>query len=754
MGAKMMKYQVQPALAAVLLSSAMTLGLSSEGLATDAPSFSDESVAGSYFRGKVKVGGIVFIDRPPLGDRAKFEEYGETPEGFVLKKLYLEYGTNDGRQYAQFLGTDIFQNDRNLYLEVMQPGLVYVAVEWDETPHLLSTSSRTLHTGAGTSTLTVDDGVQTALAAAAPAARGAIIEANLRPVTLEVNRETGKFGVRYTPTDEWDIQFNYSHEDKTGQRWLGANLGFAAIIEIPEPINTTTQNFGASIQYTGNIADGRNWTFNLAYAGSIFENANDSVSWENPFTAPNGFAGRHGLPPDNQAHRVTLQTAVDVAEDTKFTGVVSYNHMTQNEAFLPWTINPAIVAPALPAASLNGEINTLLINPKLTTRALHPDLTVTGQYRYHSTDNNTPELLFPDRVRFDQSLDGTDRVALAQSYTKQNADINTVWRAHDWATLGLLLGWEQYDRDRREADITDEHFAKATADLMPIDWLTVRSSLYYGQRRYNDYNYAMRVGRPSHNDLDDGDQHPLMRKYDMNDRDRTKLNLSAEAAVFDGLTFTLLGGVRNDDFKHYIVGGEETLGLLHDRSWHAGGELAYMMDEHNSVFVSYIRENIDRSLRNRQSPPDTPARNWFTDMEDVVDTVTAGANLALIPDSLFLKLGYTYAKAVGSWFTYPAVAGGPTSAPQFPDVTNTYQRFDAVLKYKFDEDHVRNMGWSGDIAAKIHYAYERNRAVNWQHDVDNYMWLVDAGTGSSVFLDGWNPNYTAQFVGFFLEFGW
>ena len=777
MGAKTMKNQVQPLLAAVLLSGAMSLGFAGEGFAEDATS-------DWYSHGFVKLGGLVFIDRPAVGERSKFEEYGEVSPGFIIDTAHLEFGSRDMLRVAEIWADDLTQNDRNVSASLSSAGNHYLDLEFDQTPHLYRNRAFTLHDGVGTGTLTVDDAVQTALQAAQfagdTAAIDATIAANVRPVTLDVDRKAGKLAFRYTPTPQWDLNFNYSLEQRDGTLPMGQVIGMThtivrgspgiveGMVEIPAPVDYTTHNFGASVEYKMDLGDDRKWITNLSYGGSIFENKYDSVTWDNPFrinydlspfsTGVGGIlpgedgspVGRASLPPDNYAHRVMLQTAADIWEKTRFTGTVSYNAMRQDEALLPWTVNDPLFALnplPLPADSANAEINTLTIDTKLTTRALHPDLTNTLRYRYYSSDNDTPRLYFPDRIAFDSEYADDTYINLAPSYVKQNAGFDTVWRADDWVTLGFLLGWEQYDRGiGREADITNEYSGKLTADMQLHPWMSVRGSAYYSQRRYDNYDYLNRIDRPGSlvgDETESGStNYRLIRKYSMSNRDRFKLELSSEIGPFQGVTFTPLVGWRDDDYDLPCTPDFALArpydpchqGLLYDRSWDAGVELNYMTGERTSLFGSYVHEDFDRRIRNRGY-----GVGGHADIEEAVDTFMAGLNVALIPDSVDLKLAYTYARGEEVWV--PDV---------FPVVNTRFHRFDASLKYTLPEETTQGTGLSKAFA-KIQYAYERNRIDNWALNEDVY---VPTLASSTIWLAGREANYDAQIVTLSVGLGW
>ena len=91
---------------------------------------------------------------------------------------------------------------------------------------------------------------------------------------------------------------------------------------------------------------------------------------------------------------------------------LAYTNMRQNDAFLPFTITPFSttggVPPgwagtpgiptnstaALPAQSLNGTIDTLLMNNVITTQ-ITPDLKFKANYRYYNYHNGTPRSDLP-----------------------------------------------------------------------------------------------------------------------------------------------------------------------------------------------------------------------------------------------------------------------------------------------------------------------------------------------------------------------
>ena len=137
----------------------------------------------------------------------------------------------------------------------------------------------------------------------------------------------------------------------------------------------------------------------MRYSGSFYENSAKYFEAENPFclTCLTGAgAGNRGpnllrmaLAPDNMANAITMTSALDLPWQGRYTSTVQYNMMRQNDPFVSTAINGLAPAP-LPGTSLNGKVDTLLVNNVLTTQ-ITKDLKATFRYRYYDFDNQTPE---------------------------------------------------------------------------------------------------------------------------------------------------------------------------------------------------------------------------------------------------------------------------------------------------------------------------------------------------------------------------
>ena len=87
-------------------------------------------------------------------------------------------------------------------------------------------------------------------------------------------------------------------------------------------------------------------------------------------------------------HQVTLTGSYLLPYSSQLTGVVSTGRMTQDDSFLPYTINPAIATSSLPQNSLDAEVWVTTAELKLASRPL-PKLRLVAEYRYDKRDNDT-----------------------------------------------------------------------------------------------------------------------------------------------------------------------------------------------------------------------------------------------------------------------------------------------------------------------------------------------------------------------------
>jgi MtrB/PioB family decaheme-associated outer membrane protein len=787
---------------------------------------------GWWFKAYMEIGGRGFVNDPNRGGTkgngtgdslAKFYEYRDLTPG-AFGNGWFATGTKDGLYQLDGWAKNVGYTDQAYELNWNKVGEHYLTVDWDQTPHVYSTSALTPYNGVGSNALTLPPGLSAALfgpagagcvavantqpagcgTLAAPAAARVqtLFNANMRQTDLGIRRDTGSVEYRYTPTDDWDVRVNYSLLHRTGTQVDGITFaaGTSGVrVDAARPVDDITQNYGASGEYVGTSPWSQRYTIKLGYAGSTYSDRWNSYTIDNPFcpagaatnVATQGFCARNGsastpialvsLPPDNQANGGSATLGVDLPYKSRYMGTFSYNVMTQNDPFLPFTLSPTVLgaantvgvaAPtAMPATSLNGQINTLLSNNVLTTQ-ITPTLKNKANYRIYDFDNNTPLLTFAEWVVADARLASVtgannsyapDR-NLPVGYTKQNAGDELVWRPdHNW-NVGAAFNWERYDWKFESVNRTDELSGKFFADWKPRSDVTVRGSWLIADRRYGNYDYNTYVGNvqfpgagtPGTCVTASCSTHMVaaMRGFYLNNRVRDKAQVQVDWEVAPRLTISPTAGMMFDDYG--LNAGE--VGMTRNRAYRAGVEASYLMDPRTSFLFSYMYEHFKQELTGDTATgtgnPFVAGSIYQSNVTDQVHTIVGAVNFNAIPDRLDLRFSYAVSFALDDQSVVFGTGAGPSTGP-YPSVKNIWQRFDASAKYRFDPDLVHRWGWKGDVYAKLLYAWERNSQANWQTDMmTNYMFNVSNGTGYMTWMAFDNPNYNVHMLAGAIGLAW
>ena len=776
----------------------------STSLAADTAMPAADPVPFWWFHGQIEAGGRFFLDNPQKdgitsqGGRSlgKYYEYRDLRPG-AFGNGYLAAGTNDGLYQFDLWGKNIGYDDQRFDFDASKAGQHYFHFQWDETPHNYGTG-HTIYNGVGSNALTLPAGLSNQLhldctgasPCTDPTAARQHIQQNLYGFDLGIRRDTASVDYRWTPTDAWDIQADYSNMHRSGTQIEGVVMSWGTSgvrVDAPKPVDDTTHNFGLNGEYAGSSPWGQKFNVKLAYNGSFYTDGNDSYTVQNPFCATgavvcdrtastSGPLSRMSLSPDNQVNGFSANLGADLPMKSRYMGKVSYTMMRQNENFLPFTINPNLgLAPngqpwnsaaALPAASLNGAINTLLSDNVLTTQ-ITPELKSKLSYRYYNFDNDTPEILFPGWVGADTNAGPSSSSykpvqSISISYTKQNAGAELNWRPnHQW-NLGAAYGYERYNWTRADADVTNENSGKVYADWKPVSWITARASYLYSARRYDNYDYLGRVGLAQWQGTGTSALYSTAyRQFYLDNRDRNKAQSSVSVDVLRGLTITPTFGLQYDDYK---LDRATEVGLLSDHALNTGVELAYMMTPDTRFLFSYLYEHRSQvvSSAGGGTPPFSATAYYTTNVEDKVNTFVAAFDHALIPNKLDIRLAYTMSLATVSQPLYFADGTGPsaTTGGQYPDTKNTFQRFEAVAKYTFDDDLVLRLGLTGKVTVKLGYAFERNTVKNYQIDIISpysggapYC-PTTYSCGYMLWLANDNPNYNVHRIAASLAWVW
>ena len=727
-----------------LLAGVPLAGLLTLGVAPEAPA--QVSLGGMNLEGEIEAGPIFYLEEPSKSQKAKFEEYRDMTQGLWLNNLSLRLFTPDEAYETTLSGYKWGYEDQNFRLTAGRLGTWQFYFEWDQLPHVYSTNSRMLavETRRGVFEL--------------PTPRPALSAYNTAREIDEISMrwDTAKMGASFSISPYSELTAEYTRTYKHGDKPFSLAFGSPGnqFMEVLEPINQQIHDF--RLKYS--LAR-ENFQLQIGYGLSVFRNENNRVLADNPCFGPAASpcggtdtvpSGQISLAPDNQAHSINIAAGVNLPMRTRLTANINYSLRLQNDEFLPHTINQTVLnAPAnaadlrLPQDSLNGNVQTVLVNLMATSRPL-PKLTLFGKYRYYDMFDLSDVIHFNKVAVNDRSVDPARRAG-RWDYSKQNAELGARYQLLPWATVGTSVGWERWDRNfHREVEDSDEFFAKATLDLTPADWVLIRGTYRPAFRRINAYN----TGAHAEHTVDEdataaaAGQAVDLRKYDEGERNEQRFDLQIQFTPFEGFSVTPTGSYRYDD---YIA---SKLGLQETESYSLGIDLTWSPIERLQFSAGYVHEHSNQKMRSRSRVVnggltfDFKDFEWLSRILDTYDTFYTGLKWNILPRVLDFSTGVNFATSFGRVNANNPVppASSPTAsqnvtarAADYPSTEDLFVRLDAALTYHFWKQWTATLG----------YAYEHFSVNDWR---TNHLMPFTPGV-TSIWLGNDVQDYTAHIVG-------
>ncbi|MEE4639183.1 MAG: MtrB/PioB family decaheme-associated outer membrane protein [Wenzhouxiangella sp.] len=561
--------------------------------------------------GNVAAGaGYVSDDNPDFGNFGGLEEEG----AFVALEGDLWYRAPDGR-YVLAYGDRLGLDSRLLSLEGGRQGSYRLGLDWKEIPWIWSDDARTFYSGAGTANQTLPSGWVTG-----NTSDMILLQPNLRDVRIGHQRETLKLGAALTRPSPWRSRVDFEHTRREGDFVKGASFLFTGT-ELVAPLDEETTLVEAAIGYVQEA-----WQIEGAYQVSLFESNDRSVRWDNPFPAFNGGdRGELGLAPDNEFHQFVLTGSWRPSRSWNMAGQVAFGRATQDEAFLAPTLNDSLSVPALPVASLDGQVDTRIANFRVNghfTDRLRGRLVV----RYDDRDNSTDSNLY--------TVVATDTFVVGPfanqpySYQRRSAEASLDYRVRRELTLTASASRQATDRDFQEVGETTTDGFSLSARATPDERLTLRA----------------KIGRESRsNDLDPSllnpFENPALRRYHFAEKDRDLFRLAADVALNARWTAGAFVELAEERYDDTMIGLSEAdsqqFGL--DLSARLGGDITA------SAFVA--RELLDAEILGAD---DISGAAWRATTDDAFITAGLAVDFAELPGRwMNAGLRLTYASADG-----------------------------------------------------------------------------------------------------------
>jgi MtrB/PioB family decaheme-associated outer membrane protein len=642
-----------------------------------------------------EVGGRGYATEPGDRELGKFEEYRDLRAGPLLNQLVLKYTPADSFNVYGLTARRVGYRDQSIWLRAMKPGKADFNLRWDRIPHTYSTTARSpgVEDTPGFNTL--------------PVPRPDSIAWRTSPFLDPVRQQWDpvKASLSVTPTEKLDLKGEYMYIRKNGGIPLSMSFNGSSgpQREFVGPIDQSVND----VRFTPGFASGernassavpfvKSYQLMATYDYSHFSDAIKSVMVDNPqisVSSPTlgAASSRIATPPDNSAQTLSVTGALGLPVRTRLMGTVSSSWMTQNDQLLPQTSNDSLQRDAnfgllaLPRSSLNGKVQTTLLNFSATSNPVS-ELRLAARVRRYKRDNNTAPFHINAMAVSDRSIVLADSATTELNpFTKDNAEFSANYLVMRALSLTGAYTWENWTRDAETRNFgkTREKGPRVALDYTGMEWLSFHAS-YSDTKRRGDGAYTV-----------SGTEITDFRRFDLADRDRKKTNFLATVSPIDKIDLTLNYQVADDNFPSSQYGTQT------DKSNAKGFDVDFTPVPQISLSAGYSRDDGTNILNNRfrtgavgSVTDNNPTYKWTSTTRDHNNTTYVSVNATLIPDRLDFMGSFSNIDARWQMFNVnPTTPAGGTAAQNlsataenWPEVKQNVKPISLSLKYLYSAD--------------------------------------------------------------------
>jgi len=675
-------------------------------------------LADDGMHGSVTVGGA-FVGTTT--ETYKFGEYSGITGDTFYQIIDADLNYDSGPYYFDIRASRLGVENRRAYIETGRYGGYRLFLEYAETPKLISNSSKTVFDGTGTSRLTLPSGFTTG----SQTTNFTNLGSYRHDVNLELLRKSGKVGLSDT-FGSADVAVSFEREHKDGIKYIGGTLGTSGgntrSVGLAEPVEYFSDTVRFTAAHTGDAAQ-----VQFDYYLSVFDNNNESLVWDNPFTVTNyPTVARTSLPPDSIHHRVSLSGGVDLPMYSRLSAIFEYGIMEQDEDLLPYSNNTAsTVTVPVPRQSAEARIETTHLGLNLSSRPV-TGLALKAGYRFYQADNKLPRTLFRyvknDMGQAQEALTSASALyTLPYAYAQNQFKLDASYYLFSGTTLRAGLAHELIDRDYREVQTTKENTYKAGVNSTFIPHTSVGFDYLKAKREGGDEYDEAKIYEFYHTqDYIDTvyapirfDNHPLARKFDIADRERDRYNANFTVFPTDTATLSAYFSYNSDEYDESVFG----LQSARTRSITLDGSIAPV--GFATVYAFYTKEEMKSEQASRSYSGGTTAgsnkdiqsvdstRDWTAVHDDDVDTFGLGTKLSFLEDRATVNVDYAFSQSTSA-IRFTAGSGISTALipKDLPDLKTRLHTLNVTGKYKLNRQLSLGAG----------YKFEDYKSDDWAYD--------------------------------------
>lgn len=583
-------------------------------------------------------------------DAARFQRFRDLRDGATIDAF--RWNREEATWLFSAEANNVGYRDQRLFAGFNRIGLVKAAFEWDQVPTFYSAVTRSLYTYQGGGVFTIDDSIQQGIQAGSLRLIDPSVLSQARQFDTRSRSDNALFNLVVTPTRDVDVKVNVRSKSRIGSSIGNANLASSPggqAFELATPLDDRATDINASAEWAN--TRGR---FSVGYVGSWYDNNIPSLRFDNALAFTDFFTvnpttgartytpalGQMATWPNSTAHSVNSSGSAKLPGKSKASAFVSVGTWKQNDTLLPATVNSLLVAPILERPTAEAEARIVATNFNFNSRPIR-NVWLNARYRFYDYDNRTPHFTISNFVPGDASL-GAKRTTEPSSFRRHNVDLDASFSP--WTAVGFKVGYgrEAADRTFRIFEKTTEDMFRASADLTGNQFFSVRGVVERSSREGSGFEEHL---------LEEVDEHPEMRHFDIADRDRTRgtvIFTVTPVAAF-GLNASVAAG--NDDFKNTGFGLRDN----NHRVYSAGFD--YVPTDRVNMNLTYGFEKYDSLQWSRTANPLSATdqsflddrRDWGIDAGDRVHTVGAALALTQLFPKTELQFNYDYSRSKATY---------------------------------------------------------------------------------------------------------